>query len=96
LVPRPKVKEKAGVSEKWVQRRVFGFEVSTCESVECIGPVQERDKMRAFVNMITNLGFPHKGRISLLFVQIRLKASQNGLFPRTAANEHSIITSIEA
>jgi len=52
LFPRPKEKEKVGEFEKWVQRKIFGFEVSACESVECIGPVQDRDKMWVYVIII--------------------------------------------
>jgi len=46
--------------------------VSTSESVEIIGPVQDGDKTRTFVNTTTDLRFPHKGRIFLPFVQILL------------------------
>ena len=52
LRPRPKEKEKVGVFETWVQRRIFRFEVSTCESAERIRPVQDRDKMWAYVIII--------------------------------------------
>jgi hypothetical protein len=51
LFPRRREKEIVGVFEKLVQRRIFGFEVSTYDSVECKEQVQERDrdKMQAFV-----------------------------------------------
>ena len=52
MFPRPKEKGKVGVFEKWVQRRIFGFEASTCESGERNGPVQDRDKMWAYVIII--------------------------------------------